>query len=95
MAFTVGTSDKVATVSCGWIVEVIVPTVGASVVRRRYIFAVGVDDTRHAERLVRTRLGGLHCTIAARIRLAPGELAQLNVDREGVEELRAPWRDGN
>ena len=81
-----GTSDK-AFGPCGWMVEAVVPAIGSSLVRRRYVFAVGADDARHAERLVRVELGGLHCMIAAKIRLAPRALAQLNVDPDCVEQL--------
>ena len=78
---------KTSATGHGWMVEAVVPAIGSALVRRRYIFAVGVDDARRAERLVRIELGGVHCVIAAKIRLAPRALAQFNIDPDCVEQL--------
>lgn len=70
----------------GWIVEAVAPAVGPTLLRRHYMFAVASQDADEAERLVRDRLGNLHCTVEARIRLAPRALAQFEV-AQGMKEL--------
>ena len=70
----------------GWMVEAVVPAVGTQLVRRRYLFAVSSEEAKDAERLVRDRIGNLHCTVVARVRLAPRALGQLDLE-DGIKEL--------
>ena len=72
----------------GWMVEAIVPAVGTALVRRRYLFAVCSNRPEEAERIVRARLGGLHCTVQARLQLAPRAVASLDVASGGIKEIR-------
>jgi hypothetical protein len=72
----------------GWVVEAVVPAVGTSLVRRRYLFAVCSDRPEEAERMVRARLGGLHCTVDARLKLAPRAVANLNIVPDRIQEIR-------
>ena len=71
----------------GWVVEAIVPAVGTTLVRRRYLFAVSSDNASEAERLVRQRLGSLHCAIAVRLRLEPRAIADLQMGSNPIKEL--------
>ena len=71
----------------GWMVEAVVPAVSTQqLVRRRYLFAVSSAEAKDAERLVRDRIGNLHCTVVARVRLAPRALGQLDLE-DGIKEL--------
>jgi hypothetical protein len=71
----------------GWIVEAVVPAVGTTLVRRRYLFAVSSDHASEAERLVRQRLGSLHCAVAVRLRLEPRAVADLGMGMDRIKEL--------
>jgi hypothetical protein len=71
----------------GWIVEAVVPAVGTTLVRRRYLFAVSSDNAGKAERLVRQRLGSLHCAISVRLRLEPRAVADLHMGSDAIKEL--------
>ena len=72
----------------GWVVEAVIPAVGTSLVRRRYLFAVSSDNASEAERLVRQRLGSLHCAIAVRLRLEPRAIADLKMGSDHIKELQ-------
>ena len=72
----------------GWIVEAVVPAVGTTLVRRRYLFAVSSDNASEAERLVRQRLGSLHCAVAVRLRLEPRAVADLKMGLDHIKELQ-------
>jgi hypothetical protein len=72
----------------GWVVEAIVPAVGTALVRRRYLSAVSSDHASEAERLVRQRLGSLHCAIAVRLRLEPRAVADLHMGSDHIKELQ-------
>jgi hypothetical protein len=71
----------------GWVVEAVVPAVGTTLVRRRYLFAVSSDNAGEAERLVRQRLGSLHCAVAVRQRLEPRAVADLKMGWDAIKEL--------
>jgi hypothetical protein len=71
----------------GWVVEAVVPAVGTKLVRRRYLFAVSSDNAGEAERLVRQRLGSLHCAVAVRLRLEPRAVANLKMGSDAIKEL--------
>jgi hypothetical protein len=73
--------------SIGWVVEAIVPAVGTPLVRRRYLFAVSSESADDAYRLVRQRLGGLHCAVTVRLRLAPRAVADLQIGSDRIKEL--------
>ena len=72
----------------GWVVEAIVPAVGTALVRRRHLFAVSGANAEDAERLVRQRLGSLHCAVTVRFRLEPRAVADLKMGSDPIKELR-------
>ena len=72
---------------CGWVVEAVVPAVGTALVRRRHFFAVSSNNAGEAERLVRQRLGSLHCAVAVRLRLEPSAVADLKMGSDPIKEL--------
>jgi hypothetical protein len=65
----------------GWLVEVSVPRLHYDF-PRRFLYAVAIDDEHEAARAVRKIVGGLHCFIAPKCRLAARALTQLGV-RQG------------
>lgn len=70
----------------GWIVEVLISTVGTRTATQM-LFAVGTCEKRDAERLVRAALGNLHCSVNARLRLAPRALTNLRIAVGSVKKL--------
>ena len=71
----------------GWLVEVETPLVGLDN-EKRSLFAVGTADEGRAVELVRRAVGGLHCAVQVKLKLAPRALASMNVSREQVKLLQ-------
>lgn len=64
--------------SDGWLVEVLVSGLHVRT-PSQLLFAAAIEDEDGAVRAVRTHIGGLHCTVEAKCRLAPRALVQLGV----------------
>jgi hypothetical protein len=72
--------------SNGWLVEVMVGGLHVTT-PRQLLFAAAVEDAESAVQAVRSHIGGLHCTLEAKCRLAPRALAQLGVTTGTVAAL--------
>ena len=73
--------------SDGWLVEVSVPRLHYQH-PRRFLFAAAIDDASEAARAVRKMVGGLHCEITAKCRLAPRALVQFGIRQGEARQLQ-------
>ena len=85
-------SDQSATIAPepegnGWFVVVTVPKVGGIGSADQLLFAAAIADAADAKRAIQQALGGLHCTIEARIRMTPKALARMDVSTGEIKRL--------
>ena len=91
LASPMSMSERAATMATrsgnGWLVVVTMRRLRGIGSDDQLLFAAALADPANAERSVQKALGGLHCTIEARIRMTPKALARLNVPLGKVKHL--------